>query len=174
MKVIYSIRSIIAVWLSLIPLFLMAAHPEDDEILFYIVRSKDADKIYYQANLDREGNLVADKPVNIFWIRQTQNNQKEPLTRIQNNYGYGLQFLEVNPRNAVFRFISFPDKTFVLQKDDSGTFRVFTSGGDHEMVVNSLSVHFANDSYWFPRIKRVELHATGVNTGSPVVEYIEP
>lgn len=158
----------------LTPLLLLASGPENDEILFHVFRSRDADKIFYQVNLDNEGNLIAGDPVKIFWVRQTQNNQKEPLTWVQNKYAYGLQFLEVDQHFAIFRFVSFPDKTFVLQKDNEGMFRVFTICGEREMIVNSLFIHFDNDSFWFPKIKRVELHATEVNTQSLIVEYIEP
>jgi hypothetical protein len=84
----------------LTPLLLLASSPENDDILFQIVRSRDADKIYYQVNLDKEGNLIAGNPVEIFWLKQTQNNQKEPLTWIQNKYAYGLQFLEVDQQYA--------------------------------------------------------------------------
>jgi hypothetical protein len=158
----------------LTPLLLLASSPENDDILFQIVRSRDAGKIYYQVNLDKEGNLIAGNPVEIFWLKQTQNNQKEPLTWIQNKYAYGLQFLEVDLQFAIFRFVSFTDKTFVLQKDDNGAFRVFTTCGDREMIVNSLFVHFENDSFWFPKIIRVELHATDISTRSPVVERLNP
>lgn len=153
---------------------LLASGPENDQILFHVVRSRDADKIFYQVNLDKDGNLIAGNPVEIFWLKQTQNNQKEPLTRIQNKYAYGLHFLEVDQQYAVFRFVSFSDKTFTLQKDDNGTFRVFAICGDREMIVNSLFVHFENDSFWFPKISRIELHATEANTQSLIVEYIEP
>lgn len=153
---------------------LLASSPENDEILFHIVRSRDADKIIYQVNLDKEGNLISSNPVNIFWMRQTQNNQKEPLTWVQNKYAYGLAFQDVSHQYALFRFVSYSGKTFVLQKDNNGTFRVFTTYGGREMIVNSLFIHFENDSFWVPKISRIELHATDSNTKYHVIEYLEP
>jgi len=173
MKALIKIITLIGSFL-LAPMLLLASNPEHDEILFHIIRSRDADEIFYQANLDKEGNLIAGNPVNIFWVRQTQNNQKEQLTRIQNKFAYGLHFLEVDQQYAVFRFVSFSDKTFVLQKDNEGLFRVFSTCEDRKMIVNSLFVQFKNDSFWFPQISRVELHATEATTQSLIVEYIEP
>lgn len=154
--------------------FLLASSPENDEILFRIFRSRDADEIIYQVNLDKDGDLNAENPINIFWIRQSQNNQKDPLTWIQSKYAYGLNFIEVDAEHAVFKFVSFSDKTFVLQKDERGIFRVTTDCKDRQMIVNSLFVHFANDSFWFPKIHRIELHATETTSESLILEYIVP
>lgn len=173
MKALITISISLAVFL-LLHKFVQAEDPDYDENLFHIVRSRDTDKIFYQANLDKEGNLITGNPVNIFWIRQSQNNQKENLTWIQNKYAYGLHFIEVGRQYAIFKFVSFSDKTFVLRKDERGSFRVFATCIDCEMVVNSLFVHFENDSFWFPKISRVELHATEAKTESLIVEYIEP
>jgi hypothetical protein len=173
MKAFITISITLAMFLSP-PHFLQAEDPDNFENLFHIVRSRDADEIHFQANLDKEGNLITGNPVNIFWVRQTQQNQKEPLTLVQNKYAYGLHFLEVDQQYAVFRFVSFSDKTFVLQRDNEGLFRVFTICGNREMIVDSLYIYFANDSFWFPQIQRVELHANEVYTKSLIVEYIEP
>jgi hypothetical protein len=171
MKRIIPFNTLLIVFL-LAPQFLLAKEPDNDEILFHIIRSRDADKIFYMVNLDKDGNLIASDPVKIFWVKQTQGNQKEPLTWIQNKHGYGLQYLEVDQQHAVFRFVSF-QKTFILKKDESESFRVFTTCGEREMIVNSLFVQFKNDSFWFPKIKRVELHATESGTESMIVEYID-
>lgn len=173
MKAFFHCSIYLAVFLLLLQ-FVQAQNPVNDGILFHIIRNRDADEIFYQANLDTEGNLNTVNPVRIFWLRQTQNNQKEPLTWVQNKYAYGLHFLEVDKQYVVFRFVSFSDKTFTLQKDDKGTFRVFTICGDRKMILNSLFVHFENNSFWFPKIKRVELHATEPKTQHLIVEYIEP
>ncbi len=154
--------------------FLLAKDPENDGILFHIIRSRDTDKILYQVNRDKKGDLIAENPIDIFWIRQSQNNQKEPLTRMQSKYAYGLNFIEADAQHAVFKFVSFSDKTFILQKDERGIFRVFTHCKNREMIVNSLFVHFANDSFWFPKIHRIELYATETTSESLILEYIVP
>jgi hypothetical protein len=151
-----------------------AVRPNDDTILLYVERSRDKDVIVYSANLNEAGNLISENPINIYWLRRAQNNQTEPLTLVQKKYGYGLQFLESSQQSTVFSFISFSNKTFELRKDETGVFRVFTHCGNREMMVNSLFVHFNNDSFWFPKIGRVDLHATDISTRSLVVERLNP
>ncbi len=152
----------------------IAFRPNDDTILLIIERSKDKDIIVYSANLNEAGNLMSGNPINIYWLRRAQNNQTEPLTSVQKKYAYGLQFFESSQQSTVFRFVSFSDKTFELRKDETGVFRVFTQCGNREMMVNSLFVHFDNDSFWFPKIGRVDLHATDIYTRSLVVERLNP
>jgi hypothetical protein len=158
----------------LVPDHATAVRHNGDTILLYVERSRDKDIIVYSANLNEAGNLISENPINIYWLRRAQNNQTEPLTLVQKKYGYGLQFLESSQQSIVFSFISFSNKTFELRKDETGVFRVFTHCGNREMMVNSLFVHFNNDSFWFPKIGRVDLHATDISTRSLVVERLNP
>ncbi len=94
--------------------------------LFKIGRNKDANEIYYQVKTTDDGNLDLSEPIHIYWIKFTKNGIIKPLTWRQDNFAYGLKFLEVTPEKADFQFVSYSKRTLSLRKTKDGKFRVFT------------------------------------------------
>lgn len=67
---------------------------KDKNYLFKIERSRDADVVFYEANLMEDGSLNQENPIIIYWKKFTTNGKTEPLTKVQNSLSYGLKFLE--------------------------------------------------------------------------------
>lgn len=147
---------------------------EPNQKLFHIERSRDADEIYYEANLGCDGNLIISNPIDIYWMKHSHGGSNEPLTRIQQRYSYGLKFLEVSAEVAVFQFVSLPERIFELRKNQHGIFRVFTIFAGSEVEVQSIFVQFAGGSFWIPVISGVELRGKETRSGKLIVEAINP
>jgi len=156
------------------PLMLPAEGPEKSSSLFQITRSRDANEIHYVARVDCEGNLMAENPVDIYWIRHTEGGHREPLTWIQNKYAYGINYLEISSQKAVFQFVSYPSRTFLIQKSDQGRYNVYTSFENRKFSLTRIFVQIENGSFWFPQITRVELSGIEEQTRQYIVESIEP
>lgn len=148
--------------------------PFSNYVLFNIGRSKDANEIYYYINLNQYGKLNESNPISIFWINRTNGNKREPLTWIQNKYSYGLNFLTKTSASAQFQFVSLRKRTFVLKKNSKGTFSVFTISGKKEVEVNRIFIQIDGGTFWFPKISKVELHATMPGTNIKIIETIRP
>lgn len=156
------------------PWMLPAKEPEKSSALFQIGRSRDANEIHYVARVDCEGNLVTKNPVDIYWIRHTDGGRREQLTWIQNKYAYGIQYLEISSQKAVFQFVSYPSRTFFIQKNDQGRYNVYTSFENRQFSLTRIFVHIEDGSFWFPQITRVELSGIEEQTRQYIVESIEP
>jgi hypothetical protein len=143
--------------------------------LFKIGRSKDSNEIYYQANTTASGDLDSTDPVSIYWIKFSKNSEREPLTWIQNQYAYGLKFLKTTSQEAIFQFVSYPHRTFVLRKSEKGEFRVFnTNPNGIDMEVERIFIQIDGGTFWFPKISRVELHGKTSGAGNLFVETVVP
>lgn len=141
--------------------------------LFKIIRSRDVDEIMYDINLTNTGTINTLNPVNIYWIKKTENGNTEPLTRIQKKYAYGLKFKNVSDEKADFEFVSFLDRLFLIRKTQDHIYKVYTYSNDKRIEVSSLFIQFEGNS-WIPIIIKVELHGIDIIDGSPIVETIVP
>jgi hypothetical protein len=142
--------------------------------LFKVCRSKDANEIFYSVNTSKDGRLNLAEPIKIFWVKCTKSGQTEPLTKIQERYSYGLKYIKVSPDSVDFHFVSFPERTLKLRKNNSGNYCVFTNVNGKEVELEQVFIKFDGGTFLMPKIARVELHAKNLDTSNLVVEIIEP
>lgn len=142
--------------------------------LFKIERSKDANEIFYDVNLDSKSNLDLNNPISIYWIKQTENGKIEPLTWIQKNYAYGIEYLSKDKTQAEFQFVSYNKRQFKIKKDKNNLFQVYTISNNKQVIVNRIFIQIDGGTFWFPEISRVELHAQDIHTNAKHIEIINP
>lgn len=150
---------------------------EHDRYLFSIERSLDPNEVIYEINLDRNGKLLESNPIKIYWLKKTNNNKTEPLTFIQQQYAYGLIFLDsikTDKNEWSFQFVSYPKRTFILKKTANESFKVYTVVENQEVLVKRIFVSFENKNFWFPSISAVELHGENVSSGQMIAEIVRP
>jgi hypothetical protein len=142
--------------------------------LFKIERSKDANEIFYDINLEKTGTLSITEPIYPYWRRQTEGGAIKPLTWIQQHYAYGLEYIYSSENYAKFHFVSYKKRDFVLKKDSSGDFKVFTQLNNKEVEVNRIFIQIDGGTFWVPKISKVELHTNDPVTNKNIVEIIKP
>ncbi|OFY61090.1 MAG: hypothetical protein A2X04_00535 [Bacteroidetes bacterium GWF2_41_9] len=144
--------------------------------LFKIGRSRDANEIIYSINFDQPGHPDKSDPIEIHWIKRTNNNKVEPLTWIQKKYAYGIKFLnELKKEDEIyFQFVSYDKRTFILKKNVENCYKVFTISGEKEVEVSRIFIEINGGSFWLPTVSRVELHGKEPGTGNLAMETINP
>ncbi|MBW6481632.1 MAG: DUF4833 domain-containing protein [Vicingaceae bacterium] len=142
--------------------------------LFKIERSKDNNQIFYDLNVVENGLLKPENPINPYWIRKTEGGVIKPLTWIQNNYAYGLEYIYKSETYAKFHFVSYKKRDFVLKKNKEGIFKVYTNLNNKEVEVNRIFIQIDGGTFWFPKISKVELHTNDPLTKKNIVEIIKP
>ncbi len=142
--------------------------------LFYLERNRDADKVYYQVNTDKNGFLNTQKPIDIFWIKYTQEQQKKPLTRIQKKYSYGIKYKNISRKEATFQFASTHEKYFKIKQNRSGEYKVFTMMNGKWIILEKMYVHFSGGTYLMPVLGHIELFFSDPYSGDPIVQQIKP
>lgn len=146
----------------------------NNDPLFKIGRSKDANEIFYAVKTTPDGSLFVKEPIKIYWIKYTKNNLIEPLTIVQQKFAYGLKFLEITPEKAEFQFVSYSKRTLTLRKNSVGKYGVFTEIDGKEVELERVFIQIDGGTFWFPKITRVEVHAKKADVGELVVEVIRP
>lgn len=141
--------------------------------LFKIERSKDANEIFYDVNIN-SNNELSQNPISIYWIKQTNDGKKEPLTWIQKNHAYGIEYLNKNKETAKFQFVSYHKRQFIIEKDNNGLFKVFTNFENKKMIVNRIYIQIDGGTFWFPKISRVVLYYQDLQTKKQLIETIIP
>ena len=142
--------------------------------LFNIDRSRSADIVMYDVNLDNNGILDHNRPIRAYWVKRTENSQLQPLTLMEEKLGYGLDFSFVTDDVCQFEFVSSSVRTFELRKDQTNTYRVYTTSNQKRIEVNSIYVKFANESMWFPVVAAVELQGIDTESGETIKETFHP
>ena len=153
-----------------------ASDPESDKnaILFKISRSRDANEIHYEVKTTAHGTLDLEEPIKIYWIKYNKNGKVEPLTKIQQNFSYGLKFLEKTPEKAEFQFVSYSQRTLSLRKTEEGDFGVFVRIDNKEVKLERVFIQMDGGTFWIPKIAKVEIHSSIPVTGELVTEIITP
>jgi len=173
-KLIYML---LAVFTGLASGFTNPDHTENlagDYNLFKIDRSRDANIVLYDVNVDSLGNLNTSMPISVYWKKFTDNGTFESLTGIQKKFGYGIKFQNINESSAAFKFVSSLDRIFELKKSGDDAYRVYTYAEGKKVEVKSLSIHFEDDSFWFPAISKIELVGLDTEKGKLITETIIP
>jgi len=144
--------------------------------LFKIGRSRDPNEIIYSLNFDQAGKPDKSNPIEIYWIKRTNNNKVEPLTWIQSKYAYGIKIINElkNEDEIYFQFVSYDKRTFILKKNEENCYKVFTVSGGREVEVSSIFIQIDGGSFWLPYVSRVELHIKEPGSGKLAMETINP
>jgi len=151
----------------------LANHPAGDHLLFLINRNVDRNEVQYFVNFDKSGHLDKHQPVKVFWVKHEDNGQREPLTRIQNKFAYGLEFIHVEQERAIFRIVAH-DQLFEVSKGANGRFRAVALRPKAEMVVERIFVQIDGGSFLFPKVSKVEIKGIALTTGNYIVEALSP
>lgn len=147
---------------------------ENNNSLFKIGRSKDANEIFYEVKTTPAGTLDLKEPIRIYWIKHTENNVVKPLTLVQQKFAYGLKFMDATPEKADFQFVSYSKRTLQLRKNKNGNFAVFTEVDGAEVELKRVFIQIDGGTFWFPKITQVEVHAKKTEVNELVVEVIRP
>lgn len=142
--------------------------------LFKIERSKDANQIFYDVNIDNSGALNSKNPISVYWRRNTEGGTIKPLTWIQKKFAYGLKFINVNDEYATFKFVSYDKMSFTLKKKKDNQFEVYTKYHGNLLKMERIFIQLDGGTFWFPNITSVEIYAKNVKTGENVIEIITP
>jgi hypothetical protein len=144
--------------------------------LFKIGRSRDTNEIIYSINFDQTGQPDKTDPIEIHWIKRTNNNKVEPLTWIQKKYAYGIKIINdlIKEDEIYFQLVSYDKRTFILKKNEEDCYKVYTVSGNKEIEVSRIFVQIDGGSFWLPIISRVELHGREHSTGQFAMLTINP
>ncbi|MGC9342100.1 MAG: DUF4833 domain-containing protein [Bacteroidales bacterium] len=142
---------------------IVMAQPSETGLLFIIERSRDADEVWYSLNTDENGTVNEEKPLSVYWVRKSADNEIEALTFVQKKFGYGIQSLQKDksiPYKWNFRIAAYKDRVFSLERTANQQYKIYTHSEGQKIEVVKMFVEFSGGSYLAPEIEKVTL--TGI------------
>jgi hypothetical protein len=148
--------------------------PASEQTLFYIQRTPNTNTIVYDLNLEK-GAVDADEPVHAYWLRYSEEGQKEELSFIQRHYAYGLKTKKIQPNRFELRFVSYKKLPFFLTRSErDNQYHIRATINGVEIVVSQVFLQIEGGSFWLPNIMCVEVKGTDPDTGNEITQSFKP
>lgn len=140
--------------------------------LFYLQRTSNTNTIVCELNLSK-GVLDADDPIHVFWLRYTENGQREELNYIQRKFAYGIKSTFITKDKYELNFVSYKKYKMYLMKGKDNKFNVYATINKKEAILNRIFVKISGGSFWTPNVEYVELKGIDPSTGKEVMERMK-
>src|SRR4051812_41961237 len=139
--------------------------------LFYLQRTPNSNTIVCELNLNKGGELNADEPVHVFWIRYGESGQRAELSFLQRNFAYGVKTRFLSKDKYELHFVSYKKVLMYLAKATDNKYHVFTSINQKEAILNRIYIKInPGGSFWSPNVEYVEIAGVEPGTGKEVME----
>ena len=140
--------------------------------LFFVQRDPNINTLIYELNL-KNGAIVEDDPIHVFWIRYAEKGQHDELNYIQRNFAYGIKSKMINKDYYEIHFVSYKKKLMFLRKTSDNKFFVFTDINKKQAILKQVFLRVKGGSFWVPNIEYVELKGIDPVSGLEVVERMK-
>ncbi len=140
--------------------------------LFFVQRDPNINTLIYELNL-KNGLVVEDEPIHVFWIRYAEKGQHDELNYIQRNFAYGIKSKLISKDNYEIHFVSYKKKIMYLKKSTDNKFYVFTDINKKQAILKQVFVRVNGGSFWVPNVEYVELKGIDPTSGLEVVERMK-
>jgi hypothetical protein len=141
--------------------------------LFKIERSKNANIIQYDAQVEADGGLFPEEPVVAYWVRLARQGQIEELSWLQRTFAFGFD-TNSNPEDGTVTMDMKADidrPLFVVQ--DGDRYRAKTRIDGKTAYLDRLYIK-ARQKILFISVKYVELFGEDTESGEPLYEKVIP
>ncbi|MDD5675121.1 MAG: DUF4833 domain-containing protein [Chitinivibrionales bacterium] len=140
--------------------------------LFFIERSKNSNKLYYEANLTAAGAIDARKPVRVYWILWAKDSTgviRENLSLFESKEAYGFSVkIDPNAGSLVMKIVSCPARPLKIYLRDGKAIAETTIDG-HAFALDKLFIK-TREHTLVPKVDYVELFGKDLKTGQPRTE----
>jgi hypothetical protein len=141
--------------------------------LFLIERTKNVNKLYYQANISKNGAIDAKNPVKAFWImwaKDSTGNTTEALSFLEKKMAYGYN-VEPDPSGKLYNMTLKPFKERLIKiylKDGAARAEMIIAG--RSSYFDKMYIYSKGDS----KPDSIRLYGTDIETGDSKQESVVP
>jgi len=142
--------------------------------LFYLQRTSNKNTIVYDLNI-KNGALDINDPVHVYWIRYSDQGQRQELSYIQRTFAYGIKSTALaNNSGYVLHFVSYKKYLLYLVKSAADNkYRVYTTVNSKTVVLNRIFIKINGGSFWSPKVEYVEIKGTDPANGKEITDRLK-
>lgn len=138
--------------------------------LFYLQRDPNTNTIICQLNVDKNGIVNKEQPVNVFWMRYGDKGEKKELSYIQRKFAYGIISKNLGNGQFELRFTSHKKLPMYLNKSGADKkYHVFATINNKKMQLERIFLRIEGGTFWFPNVKYVEIKGFDASEPSKVL-----
>lgn len=158
--------------LSLHPLLLLAEEP-GRQPLFKIERSKNANILQYDAQIDPDGSLNKKKPVVVYWVRLAEQGQTKKLNWIQRVFAYGFKTKHDPSSDSVSLYMAADIGQPIKVQRVRGVYRATVIINDQLTVLDKIFVQSSGNGI-STKVEYIELFGSYADSGQIIQERLSP
>ena len=146
-------------------------------MLFYVQRSLNKNTIVYQLNVKENEEIDTKEPIKMYWVNYAGKGDVELLNFIQRKYAYGLdvKIIDKEKKSFCFNFVSYKPQTLYLIKSVSDKkYHVFSYFGNKLVIINRIYIHIEGGTFWYPKVKYIEVMGKDPLKNEEIIEKIIP
>lgn len=141
--------------------------------LFLIERTKNINKLYYEANITKNGEINAKEPIKAFWImwaKDSTGQTTEPLSFIEKKMAYGYN-VEPDPSGKHYNMTLKPFKERLIKISLlNGTARAEMLINGQPSAFEKMYIYSKGDS----KPDSIKLYGTEIESGTRKYELVIP
>ena len=125
--------------------------------LFYLQHSRNKNTVVYGLNY-KGTSLDNNEPVVGFWIRYSENGQRQELNAVQKKFAYGIVCSAIQDNSYEICFVSNKKYKMYLQQSKDGPYHACTTINQRRAILTHLFVSIIGGSALSPTIEYVEIY----------------
>jgi len=142
-------------------------------LLFYIQRDPNINTVCYTVNLNDDGGVDLNDPIDIFWIRYAEDGKRKKLNTFQREFGYGLSFKTITADSVVIKALAFPNRTMHLVKNENKIYVVKMKISEQPCELKRVYIRITGGSALTPQIECIEFYGINSATRELITERID-
>jgi len=151
--------------------------PPNENRLFIIERSKNANLVIYDANINKDGVLDPDRPIDVYWLSyaESKNPPKEDLNFLEKMkaYGYNSSPLKGEPGAFEVSLVAIGDRKGKLYLDENKKPVALLPLKGKMAKPTKIYVYSTERFGFLPKVHYVEIFGIDPTTGEEVYEKQE-
>ena len=140
--------------------------------LFYLQRTSNTNTLIYELN-NKNGELDANEPVHVYWLRYDEQGQRAELNFIQRKFAYGIKSTLVSKDKYELHFVAYKKFLMYLMKGANNKYNVYATINRKQAILNRIFVKINGGSFWTPNVEYVEVKGVDPATGKEVMERMK-
>lgn len=141
-----------------------------EDVLFVVKHCKSPNVVVYKANKTKEKALDPEKPIDVYWLMNTENKRKEPVTFIEWKMAFGFKLRTLQKgKQYKLNLNAIKNKEILIVQDKGGRVKGYMKLNGILTQLREVYIDFEYTMF-MPDVKFVDFKGTDLKTGKIIKE----
>lgn len=141
-----------------------------EDVLFVVKHCKSPNVVVYKANKTKEKVLNPDKPIDVYWLMNTDNKRKEPVTFIEWKMAFGFKLRTLQKgKQYKLNLNAIKNKEILIAQNEEGAVKGYMKLNGVLTQLKEVYIDFEYTMF-MPDVKFVDFKGADLKTGKIIQE----